>query len=168
MTVYRWTPDLTLHIIEIATFKLTYTHIYVCIHDRVEEFRLQFNDIIIYPVLGEQLTPIQPMWSAYPYALGFSYMVSICPYFLIWYPYAPTFLYGKSEGREVSGPGPAAADFPRDVCLTVSRNHAVFLLYCISTSHYVFFIKYIKICFGPFVEFDVHIHVRRQPISGRA
>ena len=24
---------------------------------------------------------------------------------------------------------PAAADFPRDVCLTVSRNHAVFLLY---------------------------------------
>ena len=36
--------------------------------------------------------------------------------------------------REVSGRGgpavrPAAADFPRDVCLTVSRNHAIFLLY---------------------------------------
>ena len=36
--------------------------------------------------------------------------------------------------REVSGRGrpavgPAAADFPRDVCLTVSRNHKVFLLY---------------------------------------
>ena len=36
--------------------------------------------------------------------------------------------------REVSGRGgpavrPAAADFPRDVCLTVSRNHAVFLWY---------------------------------------
>ena len=27
-----------------------------------------------------------------------------------------------------SAPCPAAADFPRDVCLTVSRNHAVFLL----------------------------------------
>ena len=107
MTVYRWTPDLALHIIEIDTFKLTYTHIYiyVCIHDRVEEFRLQFNDIIIYPLLGEQLTPIQPMWSAYPYALGFHYMVSICPYFLIWYSYAPTSLYGKSAGREVSGRG---------------------------------------------------------------
>ena len=25
--------------------------------------------------------------------------------------------------------GPAAADFPRDVCLTVSRNHKVFLFY---------------------------------------
>ena len=39
-----------------------------------------------------------------------------------------------SGGGEVSGRGgpavrPAAADFPRDVCLTVSRNHAVFLLY---------------------------------------
>ena len=36
--------------------------------------------------------------------------------------------------REDSGRGgpvvrPAAADFPRDVCLTVSRHHAVFLLY---------------------------------------
>ena len=45
--------------------------------------------------------------------------------------------YGQADvPREVSGRGgpavrPAAADFPRDVCLTVSRNHAVFLLYCI-------------------------------------
>ena len=44
--------------------------------------------------------------------------------------------YGQADvPREVSGRGgpavrPAAADFPRDVCLTVSRNHAVFLLYC--------------------------------------
>ena len=30
--------------------------------------------------------------------------------------------------REVSGRGGHAADFPRDVCLTESRNHAVFLL----------------------------------------
>ena len=43
--------------------------------------------------------------------------------------------YGQADvPREVSGRGgpavrPAAADFPRDVCLTVSRNHAVFLLY---------------------------------------
>ena len=46
--------------------------------------------------------------------------------------------YAKRSGRRPSGsqrpPGgpqvrPAAADFPRDVCLTVSRNHAVFLLY---------------------------------------
>ena len=41
--------------------------------------------------------------------------------------------YGQADvPREVSGWGgpvvrPAAADFPRDVCLTVSRNHAVFL-----------------------------------------
>ena len=45
--------------------------------------------------------------------------------------------YGQADvPREVSGRGgpavrPAAADFPRDVCLTVSRNHAVFLLYII-------------------------------------
>ena len=31
--------------------------------------------------------------------------------------------------------GPAAADFPRDVCLTVSRNHKVFLLYTLSVLH---------------------------------
>ena len=43
--------------------------------------------------------------------------------------------YGQTDvPREVSGRGgpvvrPAAADSPRDVCLTVSRNHAVFLLY---------------------------------------
>ena len=43
--------------------------------------------------------------------------------------------YGQADiPREVSGRGrpvvgPAAADFPRDVCLTVSRNHKVFLLY---------------------------------------
>ena len=43
--------------------------------------------------------------------------------------------YGQADvPREVSGRGgpavrPAAADFPRDICLTVSRNHAVFLLY---------------------------------------
>ena len=43
--------------------------------------------------------------------------------------------YGQADvPREVSSRGgpavrPAAADFPRDVCLTVSRNHAVFLLY---------------------------------------
>ena len=43
--------------------------------------------------------------------------------------------YGQADiPREVSGRGrpavgPAAADFPRDVCLTVSRNHAVFLFY---------------------------------------
>ena len=43
--------------------------------------------------------------------------------------------YGQADiPREVSGwgrpvVGPAAADFPRDVCLTVSRNHKVFLLY---------------------------------------
>ena len=49
--------------------------------------------------------------------------------------------YGQADvPREVSGRGgpavrPAAADFPRDVCLTVSRNHAVFLLYHIMTPH---------------------------------
>ena len=43
--------------------------------------------------------------------------------------------YGQADvPREVSGRGgpavrPTAADFPRDVCLTVSRNHAVFLFY---------------------------------------
>ena len=42
--------------------------------------------------------------------------------------------YGQADvPREVSDRGgpavrPAAADFPRDVCLTVYRNHAVFLL----------------------------------------
>ena len=36
-----------------------------------------------YPVHGANLTLIQPMWSAYPYALGLPYMVSICPYFLM-------------------------------------------------------------------------------------
>ena len=42
--------------------------------------------------------------------------------------------YGQADvPREVSGRGgpavrPAAADFPRDVCLTVSRNHAVFTI----------------------------------------
>ena len=48
--------------------------------------------------------------------------------------------YAIRSGRRPSGsqrPGrtqvrPAAADFPRDVCLTVSRNHAVFLLYAAS------------------------------------
>ena len=57
--------------------------------------------------------------------------------------------YGQADvPREVSGRGgpavrPAAADFPRDVCLTVSRNHAVFLLYpqgqyaCFSPDNYV-------------------------------
>ena len=48
--------------------------------------------------------------------------------------------YAIRSGRRPEGsqrPGrpavrPAAADFPRDVCLTVSRNHAVFLFY-----HYV-------------------------------
>ena len=37
-----------------------------------------------------------------------------------------------SRGKSVAaGPAvrPAVADFPRDVCLTVSRNHAVFLLF---------------------------------------
>ena len=43
--------------------------------------------------------------------------------------------YGQADiPQEVSGRGGPAvrsvdADFPRDVCLTVSRNHAVFLLY---------------------------------------
>ena len=43
--------------------------------------------------------------------------------------------YGQADiPREVSGRGRpavglAAADFPRDVCLTVSRNHIVFLFY---------------------------------------
>ena len=42
--------------------------------------------------------------------------------------------YGQADvPREVSGRradrrSAPAADFPRDVCLTVSRNHAVFLL----------------------------------------
>ena len=40
--------------------------------------------------------------------------------------------------------GPAAADFPRDVCLSVSHNHKVFLLYLVmllhgtDCSHFVF------------------------------
>ena len=44
--------------------------------------------------------------------------------------------YAIRSGRHPEGsqrPGrPAAADFPRDVCLTVSRNHIVFLLYRIT------------------------------------
>ena len=50
--------------------------------------------------------------------------------------------YGQADiPREVSGRGrpvvgQAAADFPRDVCLTVSRNHAVFLLYPRKTGGY--------------------------------
>ena len=52
--------------------------------------------------------------------------------------------YGQADvPREVSGRGgpavcPAAADFPRDVCLTVSRNHAVFLLYQVGKDHFVY------------------------------
>ena len=34
--------------------------------------------------------------------------------------------------RNHAAVSPAAADFPRDVCLTVSRNHAVFLLYSVN------------------------------------
>ena len=46
--------------------------------------------------------------------------------------------YGQADiPREVSGQGqphgpavgPAAADFPWDVCLTASRNHKIFQLY---------------------------------------
>ena len=36
---------------------------------------------------------------------------------------------GKSAAGADLPVGPAADDFPRDVCLTVSRNHKVFLLY---------------------------------------
>ena len=57
--------------------------------------------------------------------------------------------YGQADiPREVSGRGrpavgPAAADFPRDVCLTVSRNHKVFLLYvCV----YMIFPILISVC----------------------
>ena len=55
--------------------------------------------------------------------------------------------YGQADvPREVSGRGgpavrPAAADFPRDVCLTVSRNHAVFLLYCVKWICYITIFK---------------------------
>ena len=48
--------------------------------------------------------------------------------------------YGQADiPREVSGRGrpavgPAAADFPRCVCLTVSRNHKVFLLYSLDVN----------------------------------
>ena len=54
--------------------------------------------------------------------------------------------YAIRSGRHPSGSpavGPADADFPRDVCLTVTRNHKVFLLYlCIPTC-----IRKISICF---------------------
>ena len=49
--------------------------------------------------------------------------------------------YGQADiPREVSGRdrpavGPAAADFPWDVCLTVSRNHKVFLFYPVHSSN---------------------------------
>ena len=44
-------------------------------------------------------------------------------------------LYSQEvSGRGRPQVGPAAADFPRIVCLTVSRNHKVFLLHtqCVS------------------------------------
>ena len=44
----------------------------------------------------------------------------------------------------------AGADFPRDVCLTVSRNHKVFLLYCISCYRHILhlqtYLKCPKLC----------------------
>ena len=52
---------------------------------------------LFYPVLCPRLTLIQPTWSAYPYHLGF--LIIWYPYslvFHIWYPYAPTSLYGST------------------------------------------------------------------------
>ena len=45
---------------------------------------------------------------------------------------------------------PADADFPRDVCLTVSRNHKVFLLY---------------ICHAPDVYIYIYIYILLLPYS---
>ena len=41
--------------------------------------------------------------------------------------------YAIRSGRGRPAVGPAAADFPQDVCLTVSRNHKVFLLYIVAS-----------------------------------
>ena len=38
-------------------------------------------NVSFYPVHDANLTLMQLMWSAYPYALGFPYMVSLCPSF---------------------------------------------------------------------------------------
>ena len=77
------------------------------------------------------LTLIQPTWSAYPYALGFPYMVSICPYFLIWYPYAPTSLYGNAA--HCSGNGVAMGCYGRCIVPRTSIVTSQWYCRCCST-----------------------------------
>ena len=114
-------------------------------YQSTSDIYIMSHNTVLYPVHGANLNMIQPTWSAYPYHL----------LFLIWYPYHLVFPYmvmlqtfkrkrhcsrcGVAMGCYGRGivPGAAivmlfcgrpAADFPRDVCLTVWRNHNIFLL----------------------------------------
>ena len=65
-----------------------------------------------------------------------SFTIVMLTIYLYWIKeYCVVTWYGQADvPREVSGRGrpavrPAAPDFPRDICLTVSRKHAVFLSY---------------------------------------
>ena len=50
---------------------------------------------------------------------------------------------------------PAAADFPRDDCLTVSRNHAVFVLYIIVHMLRYWIYIYIYVCVCVMITFSI-------------
>ena len=86
--------------------------------------------------LAWQLGDVIQVWlnSSPPKSLYFSFQSTVSAIIFIQHLKCTYWIKGIlcgyviRSGRHPSV-GPTAADFPRDVCLTVSRNHKVFLLY---------------------------------------